>query len=135
MLSDFVRVTSLSSSSGGGEGHNSLYSEADIDRCISRMEAVDFRQKMGVDSVGFMFFNAGHVLGVSTRELASLSVSCRCYLIENAVILPPPLPTFTSLLLLLLRIGCHGVDGDCGRARAVHRRLLLRGGQAPHGRG
>ena len=33
------------------------------------MEAVDFKQRMRVDGVGFMFFNAGHVLGKLTCVL------------------------------------------------------------------
>ena len=46
MLSDFVRVTTVVTDD---DKKNQLYDEKDIDRCIARMEAVDFKQKMTID--------------------------------------------------------------------------------------
>ena len=36
-----------------------------VHRCIGRMEAVDFKQRMAADGVSFEFYNAGHVLGAA----------------------------------------------------------------------
>ena len=71
MLSDFVRVSSISS-----DDPKQLYNEADIDRCIARMEAVDFKQRLQVGGLQFMFYNAGHVLGAAMvlMEIAGVRV-------------------------------------------------------------
>lgn len=60
VLQDFVRVTTIAS-----DDPNALYDQRDIDACLARIEAVDLRQKVNVDGVQFLFFNAGHVLGAA----------------------------------------------------------------------
>lgn len=84
MLSDFVRVTTIA----GPEDPNALYGEKDIDRCIARMEAVDFKQKMVVDGLQFMFYNAGHVLGAAMvlMEIAGVRI---LYTGERRISTPP----------------------------------------------
>ena len=60
VLRDFVKVSVLAA-----QNPNALYSSADIDACLARIEKVDLRQKVNVDGVHFALLNAGHVLGAA----------------------------------------------------------------------
>jgi cleavage and polyadenylation specificity factor subunit 3 len=71
VLQDFVRVSKIGSDDAGF-----LYSQADVDRCMARMEALDLRQRATVGGVQLTFYNAGHVLGACmvNVEVAGVSV-------------------------------------------------------------
>jgi cleavage and polyadenylation specificity factor subunit 3 len=60
ILQDYIRVSSIST-----EDPNALYSETDIENCITKIEAIDFKQRLHINGIHFMFFNAGHVLGAA----------------------------------------------------------------------
>lgn len=66
ILSDYNRVSSLDSSASDPDP---LFDEADIDRCLGRMEAVDFHQRINVDGVTLSFYTAGHVLGAAMVQV------------------------------------------------------------------
>lgn len=59
LLSDFVRV---SRNSGGEE---SLYTEADVEKTMGRIEVVDYHAEVNVDGIKFRPFYAAHVLGAA----------------------------------------------------------------------
>ena len=57
LLSDFVRV------SRNAPGEESLYTEEDVDRTMSRIEVVDYHAEVNVNGIRFRPFYAAHVLG------------------------------------------------------------------------
>lgn len=57
LLSDFVRV------SRNAPGEESLYTEEDVNRTMSRIEVVDYHAEVNVDGIKFRPFYAAHVLG------------------------------------------------------------------------
>ncbi|EGV64631.1 Metallo-hydrolase/oxidoreductase [Yamadazyma tenuis ATCC 10573] len=67
LLTDFVRVTSLSSNTSndpnsGGTSAN-LYTDEDLMKSFDRIETVDFHSTMELDGIRFTAYHAGHVLG------------------------------------------------------------------------
>lgn len=59
LLSDFVRVSRNSS------GEESLYTEADVEKTMARIEVVDYHAEVNVDGIKFRPFYAAHVLGAA----------------------------------------------------------------------
>jgi cleavage and polyadenylation specificity factor subunit 3 len=59
LLSDFVRV------SRNSPGDESLYTEEDVDRTMSRIEVLDYHAEVNVDGIKFRAFYAAHVLGAA----------------------------------------------------------------------
>lgn len=57
LLSDFVRVSRNST------GEESLYTEEDVNRTMTRIEVVDYHAEVNVDGIKFRPFYAAHVLG------------------------------------------------------------------------
>lgn len=57
LLSDFVRV------SRNAPGEESLYTEEDVDKTMSRIEVVDYHAEVNVNGIKFRPFYAAHVLG------------------------------------------------------------------------
>lgn len=57
LLSDFVRV------SRNAPGEDSLYTEEDVNRTMSRIEVVDYHAEVNVKGIKFRPFYAAHVLG------------------------------------------------------------------------
>lgn len=57
LLSDFVRV------SRNAPGEESLYTEEDVNRTMSRIEVVDYHAEVNVKGIKFRPFYAAHVLG------------------------------------------------------------------------
>ena len=58
LLSDYIRVSHVAVD-------EMLYSEADLDRCMEKVEAINFHQELSVNGVKFHCYNAGHVLGAA----------------------------------------------------------------------
>jgi len=69
VLRDFVKVSAIAADSP-----NALYSGADIDACLARIECVDLRQRVNVGGVNFQLLNAGHVLGAAMVMLEMAGV-------------------------------------------------------------
>lgn len=57
LLSDFVRV------SKNAPGEDSLYTEEDVNRTMTRIEVVDYHAEVNVNGIKFRPFYAAHVLG------------------------------------------------------------------------
>lgn len=57
LLSDFVRV------SRNAPGEDSLYSEDDVNRTMTRIEVIDYHAEVNVNGIKFRAFYAAHVLG------------------------------------------------------------------------
>ncbi|CAJ0580505.1 unnamed protein product, partial [Mesorhabditis spiculigera] len=58
MISDYIKVAKFS----GGEARM-LYNEEDLERCIERIEAIDFKVQVDLGGLKFSAYVAGHVLG------------------------------------------------------------------------
>lgn len=76
MLKDYCRIAGAEAAgrgagagagaaSGDAAGGEALYDEAELERCLSRMQAVDLHQRIAADGVTLTFYNAGHVLGAA----------------------------------------------------------------------
>jgi cleavage and polyadenylation specificity factor subunit 3 len=59
LLADFVRVSRNSA------GEESLYTEADVEKTMARIEVVDYHAEVNVDGIKFRPFYAAHVLGAA----------------------------------------------------------------------
>lgn len=70
LLSDYVKVSNMSSDDGG------LFNEQDLLRSYERIETIDFHQMNDVDGIKFTAYNAGHVLGAAMFliEIAGIKV-------------------------------------------------------------
>ncbi len=68
MIADYVRI--------GYNSEEGLYSEADVDSCLRKIEIIDFHQSLEIDGIKFRCYNAGHVLGgaMFTIEIAGVNV-------------------------------------------------------------
>ncbi|CAH6723012.1 endoribonuclease Ysh1p [[Candida] jaroonii] len=65
LLTDFVRVTSLSNASDavmGGSSSN-LYTDEDLIKSFDRIETIDFHSTIELEGIRFTAYHAGHVLG------------------------------------------------------------------------
>ncbi|KAL8618913.1 Cleavage and polyadenylation specificity factor subunit 3 [Nucella lapillus] len=58
LLSDYVKVSNISTDA-------MLYTEADIEKSMTKIETINFHQEMDVGGVRFWCYNAGHVLGAA----------------------------------------------------------------------
>ena len=71
LLGDYLRLMAMKRSGGGSNDDNSssvLYTEAELQSCIDKIELVDYHQTMELDLVSGLKFhalNAGHVLGAA----------------------------------------------------------------------
>ncbi|EJS42547.1 ysh1p [Saccharomyces arboricola H-6] len=77
LLRDFVRVTSIgSSSSSMGGKDESLFSDEDLVDSFDKIETVDYHSTVDVNGIKFTAFHAGHVLGAAMFqiEIAGLRV-------------------------------------------------------------
>lgn len=77
LLRDFVRVTSIgSSSSSMGAKDESLFSDEDLVDSFDKIETVDYHSTVDVNGIKFTAFHAGHVLGAAMFqiEIAGLRV-------------------------------------------------------------
>jgi hypothetical protein len=127
MLSDFIRVTNM-------DGQDSLYSEDDLNRCLAKIEKVDFKQVW--------------CCGKGRGGQGVMGPCCdwppvRMYMCVSMCVPPPGLMVADAFcggceVQPVPRGarpgGCHGDAGDRGGARVVHRGLQSGGGPSPHGR-
>ncbi|CCH46911.1 hypothetical protein BN7_6516 [Wickerhamomyces ciferrii] len=60
LLSDFVKVTSIGSSSS-----SALYTDEDLSESFDRIETIDYHSTIEVDGIRFTAYHAGHVLGAA----------------------------------------------------------------------
>ncbi|KOG97965.1 cleavage polyadenylation factor subunit YSH1 [Saccharomyces eubayanus] len=77
LLRDFVRVTSIgSSSSSMGGKDEGLFSDEDLVESFDKIETVDYHSTVDVNGIKFTAFHAGHVLGAAMFqiEIAGLRV-------------------------------------------------------------
>ncbi|CAI4667018.1 ALI_collapsed_G0039910.mRNA.1.CDS.1 [Saccharomyces cerevisiae] len=77
LLRDFVRVTSIgSSSSSMGTKDEGLFSDEDLVDSFDKIETVDYHSTVDVNGIKFTAFHAGHVLGAAMFqiEIAGLRV-------------------------------------------------------------
>ncbi|QHS74993.1 cleavage polyadenylation factor subunit YSH1 [Saccharomyces paradoxus] len=77
LLRDFVRVTSIgSSSSSMGAKDEGLFSDEDLVDSFDKIETVDYHSTVDVNGIKFTAFHAGHVLGAAMFqiEIAGLRV-------------------------------------------------------------
>lgn len=81
LLSDFVKVTSISGSNNfsGGSGSGSsgaLYTDEDLRLSFERIETVDYHSTIECDGIRFTAYHAGHVLGAAMYfiEIGGLKV-------------------------------------------------------------
>ncbi|MDP2439747.1 MAG: MBL fold metallo-hydrolase, partial [archaeon] len=58
LMSDYIRVSNVSV-------EEMLYSEADLERCMEKVEAINFHQEISHNGIKFHSYNAGHVLGAA----------------------------------------------------------------------
>lgn len=71
MLKDYCRISGAEAAArgagatGDAAGGEALYDESELERCLSRMQAVDLHQRIAADGVTLTFYNAGHVLGAA----------------------------------------------------------------------
>lgn len=74
LLKDFVRVTSIGSSSAGQD--ENLYTDEDLAESFDKIETIDYHSTMDVNGIKFTAFHAGHVLGAAMFqiEIAGLRV-------------------------------------------------------------
>lgn len=67
LLTDFVRVTSLSANASNDPNSSgssaNLYTDDDLMKSFDRIETVDFHSTMELDGIRFTAYHAGHVLG------------------------------------------------------------------------
>jgi len=59
LLSDYIKVSNISSSNG------QLYSEADLEESMDRIETIDFHEQKSIKGINFWCYHAGHVLGAA----------------------------------------------------------------------
>lgn len=74
LLSDFVKVTNIGSSSTSKD--DNLYTDEDLAESFDRIETIDYHSTMDVNGIKFTAFHAGHVLGAAMFqvEIAGLRV-------------------------------------------------------------
>jgi len=101
-----------------------LFDERDLERCFSKVEAIDFHQTVELEGIKFYCHHAGHVLGGSmfNIEIAGVKVRPMSTAIEQNGRARP-----LTHRLAQLR---YKAPTDL-----LHRRLLARGGPAPAGCG
>ncbi|CAM9960726.1 unnamed protein product, partial [Ectocarpus sp. 12 AP-2014] len=58
LLSDYIRLVNVHT-------EHILYDEKDLNRCIDKIELVDFHQVLEHEGIKFWCYNAGHVLGAA----------------------------------------------------------------------
>jgi cleavage and polyadenylation specificity factor subunit 3 len=63
LLGDYIRLISIKNAAAPDE--DVLYTEAELQSCIDKIELVDYHQVSSVGSVKFWAYNAGHVLGAA----------------------------------------------------------------------
>ncbi|CAR25257.1 cleavage polyadenylation factor subunit YSH1 [Lachancea thermotolerans CBS 6340] len=75
LLSDFVKVTSIGSTSFSDKDEN-LYTDEDLAESFDRIETIDFHSTIDVNGIKFVAFHAGHVLGAAMFqvEIAGLKI-------------------------------------------------------------
>ncbi|RHY26838.1 hypothetical protein DYB32_007753, partial [Aphanomyces invadans] len=56
MLRDFLRVSNISV-------EDQIYDDKDLERCVAKVEIIDFHQEKMINGIKFTPYNAGHVLG------------------------------------------------------------------------
>ncbi|CAK4073151.1 unnamed protein product [Aphanomyces euteiches] len=56
MLRDFLRVSNISVD-------DQIYDDKDLEKCVSKVEIIDFHQEKMINGIKFTPYNAGHVLG------------------------------------------------------------------------
>ncbi|GKY99403.1 hypothetical protein MPSEU_000895000 [Mayamaea pseudoterrestris] len=59
LLGDYLRLLEMRNA----KGEDVLYTEADLQACMQKIELVDFHQRVNVGAFSFYALNAGHVLG------------------------------------------------------------------------
>ncbi|CAI4229498.1 unnamed protein product [Auanema sp. JU1783] len=59
LLGDYIKVAKF----GGGSDRHMLYSEDDLERCMEKIEVIDFQEQKEVNGIRFWPYVAGHVLG------------------------------------------------------------------------
>merc|ERR1711981_917996 len=59
LLSDYIKVSNVSSRDGEG----SLFTELDVEKSLQRIETIDFHERKQVNGITFWCYHAGHVLG------------------------------------------------------------------------
>lgn len=69
LLSDYVKVSNISTD-------DMLYTDADIEKSMSKIETINFHQEMEVNGVRFWCYTAGHVLGAAMfmMEIAGVKI-------------------------------------------------------------
>lgn len=67
LLRDFVRVTSIGSSSGGKD--DNLYTDEDLADSFDRIETIDYHSTVDINGIKFTAFHAGHVLGAAMFQI------------------------------------------------------------------
>ena len=60
--------------------NDTLFDENDLERCFSKIEAIDFHQTVELEGIKFYCHHAGHVLGGSmfNIEIAGVKVCQHC---------------------------------------------------------
>lgn len=67
LLRDFVRVTSIGSSSGGQD--DNLYTDEDLADSFDKIETIDYHSTVDINGIKFTAFHAGHVLGAAMFQI------------------------------------------------------------------
>ncbi|GME75603.1 unnamed protein product [[Candida] boidinii] len=66
LLNDFVRVTTISDDNdSSNQTASSLYTDADLNESLDRIETIDYHSTIEVDGIRFTAYHAGHVLGAA----------------------------------------------------------------------
>lgn len=70
LLEDYMRLMSMKNAGKPKESGSTLddavlYTEADLQRCVDKIELIDYHQTISVKSLKFHALNAGHVLGAA----------------------------------------------------------------------
>jgi len=63
LLGDYLRLMSMKGDSGGDK--EVLYTEKDLEKCVEKIELIDYHQSIRLKSMTFHALNAGHVLGAA----------------------------------------------------------------------
>jgi cleavage and polyadenylation specificity factor subunit 3 len=134
VLSDYVKVSTAKADTPEG-----LYTQEDVNSCVSKMEAVDLYSKIDVDGVKMQFFNAGHVLGAAmvlmdiagVRVLYTGDYSCE----EDRHLMAAALPRSMPPVDVLIVEATHGMTTLESREKRETRfcesiiRIVKRGGR------
>ena len=70
LLSDFIKVSNI----GADE---MLYSEADLENSMSKIDTINFHQEIEIEGIKFWCYHAGHVLGAAMFMIEIAGVRVR----------------------------------------------------------